>query len=98
MAPAPKPASLREPSCRHAPHGQHGAGSCSTCKESPFYLDWRAAWNVYLDENPDSPEARFVRAAERCVAAQKADSAHPVGAFYPCRACELAEAVAPKEI
>ena len=91
---ASKPVNFREPYCVHAPYGQHGASSCSTCKDGAAFREWRDGWDAWLAENPGSQEAKWVKATSRCVTAQNSNPDHLKGIYYyPCSQCVREEAI-----
>lgn len=53
-----------EPYCHHS-GGVNGPlqpmSACVICKDSPTLAAWKADWAAWLEEHPDSPEARWVR-------------------------------------
>lgn len=61
---ARKPLITREPYCIHPGGEKQPASACSVCQDGPRLREWAAGWEAWLAENPDSPEARWVRAAD----------------------------------
>jgi hypothetical protein len=87
-----KPLQTREPSCVHPGGRYYPMSSCGVCKSSSELADWKARWAAWLAENPNSLEARFIRATKRCIAAQQEDADHLKGGiFYPCHVCSREE-------